>query len=402
MHDDVNGRPLRPARCGGHPAPDRSTLEAPATEAGAAHPTLAQVQIELAASLARACARPPRWPLPREASAPELCAFFLISAASVAWVDAAAAHPAVAAVDVSIEAMGAFAAIEASVATGRLQIVICGSGPGAVGPLWALPAARGQGASVLVLVPRTPAHLVDGTDIQEVSHRQPLHALGAGIYDDVIPMEDMAEMPRVALRLRRLFARPQGAVVQLSVPTNLLFRPCDVQLPDLRRVQISPPAPSARALRQVAAELRAPGGPPAFLLGSGAVPYRDRLRALVTRWGGVHFSTPAAAAILPGSIGVIGNAAHGDVPRRLAELGVRVVVVVGSRLGTGSGGGERDLLPPGCSVVVVDVDPAAINALALRDRRVLAVTSDIGCFLDGLDQLPEPAGELTAVGGAGS
>lgn len=375
---------------------------ATARAAAPAEPTLAEVQIDLAVALARVCAGPPRWPLPRDADTPDVCAFFLISAASVAWVDAAAAHPSVAPVDVSIEAMGAFAAIEASLATGRLQLVICGSGPGTVGPLWALPAARGQGARVLVLVPRTPAHLVDATDVQEVSHRQPLHAAGAGIYDDVVPMGDVAELPRIALRLRRLFARPQGAVVQLSVPTDLLLRPCPATLPDLRRLRIAPPAPSAHALMEVAAQLRAAGGPPAFLFGSGAVPYRERLGALVGRWGGVHFSTPAAAAILPGSLGVVGNAAHGDVPRRLAELGVRFVVVIGSRLGTASGGADRDLLPAGCSVALVDVDPAALNALALRDRRVLAITSDIGCFLDGLDQLPDPAVELAYAGGTRS
>ena len=366
--------------------------------------SLAQMQIDLAATLAELCARPPRLQVPGGAGDAGLCAFFLISAASVAWVDAAAAHPAIRAVDVSIEAMGAFAAIEASIATGRLQVVICGSGPGTLGPLWALPAARAQGAAVLVLVPRTPAQLVDAADIQEVSHRQPLHMTGsAGVYDDVIPLEDAAEMPRIALRLRRLFARPQGAVVQLSVPTNLLVQPCG-PLPDLRRVQITTPAPSAQTIHRIAADLRAPGGPPAFLFGSGSVAYRDRLGPLAKRWGAVHFATPAAAGLVPGSLGVVGNAAYGDVPDRLRALDVRCVVIIGSRLGTASGGGDRALLPPACRVVVVDVEPAALNAVAVRDHDVLAVTSEIGSFLDGLEQVPSdpPAAVLSTIGGTSS
>jgi thiamine pyrophosphate-dependent acetolactate synthase large subunit-like protein len=212
-----------------------------------------------------------------------------------------------------------------------------------------------------------------------------LHTVGAELYDDVLAMEDVDEIPRIALRLRHLFARRQGAVVQLSVPTNLLSRTCP-PLPDLGAVQIGQPAPSARILARVTRLLAGPGGPPAFLFGSGAVAYRDRLGALVKRWDAVHFSTPAAAAILPGSLGVVGNAAHGDVPRRLRELDVRCVVVLGSRLGTASGGGDDALLPPGCHIVHVDVDPAVVagNAMATRGHRVTFVLSDIGEFLGAL------------------
>src|SRR5919107_322894 len=222
-------------------------------------------------------------------------------------------------------------------------------------------------------------------DIQESSHYHLLHTVGAELYDDVLAMEDVDEMPRIALRLRHLFSRRQGAVVELSVPTNLLSRTCP-PLPDLGAIEIGQPAPSARTLARVTRLLSGPGGPPAFLFGSGAVAYRDRLGALVKRWDAVDFSTPAATAVLPGSLGVVGNAAHGDVPRRLRELDVRCVVVLGSRLGTASGGGDDALLPPGCHIVHVDVDPAVVagNAVATRGHRVTFVLSDIGEFLDAL------------------
>jgi thiamine pyrophosphate-dependent acetolactate synthase large subunit-like protein len=128
-------------------------------------------------------------------------------------------------------------------------------------------------------------------------------------------------MPRIALHLRHLFSRRQGAVVALSVPTHLLASACPL-LPDLGAVQIAQPAPSARTVADVLAQLAAPGGPPAVLIGSGAVAHRDKLHAFVRHWGAVHFTTPGANAILPGSLGVVGNAAHGDVPRRLRELDV--------------------------------------------------------------------------------
>jgi acetolactate synthase I/II/III large subunit len=347
--------------------------------------TLAERLIELVVDLADVCVRPPRWTGELDVLDQVTCAFFLISAANVAWVEAAAAHPRVQIADVSIEAMATFAAIEASIATGRPQLVISGSGPGTAGHLWAVPAARSQGAAVLVLVPRTPPSLVGSNDIQESSSYHPIHMAGATLYDEVLAMEDIAEMPRIAMRLRHLFTRRQGAVVQLSVPTNLFSRTCP-PLPDLRAVHIAQPAPSARTVAHVRELLSRPGAPPAFLFGSGAVAYRARLGALVERWGAVHFTTPAATAILPGSLGVIGNAAHGDVPRRLRELGVRCVVVLGSRLAVASGGGDGALLPPGCHVVHVDADPDVVagNAVATRGRRVTFVPCDIDEFLDAL------------------
>lgn len=348
-------------------------------------PTLARRQIEAFAAICELCARPPRWTGSVDVLAPTTCAFFLISGASAPWVEAAAAEPRVRAVDVSIEAMGTFAAIEASIATGRPQLVICGAGPGTLGHLWAVPGARAQGATVLLLVPRTAPQLTGAVDIQETSSYAPLHEAGSDLFDAVMTMDDVWQMPRILQRLHRLFERPQGAVVQLVVPANLLRRPCP-PIPDPTSADIALPAPGAEAMARVAKLLRAPGGPPAFLFGSGSVAFRHRLGPLVERWGAVHLSTPAAAGIVPGSLGTIGNAAGGHVPERLRDLDVRCVVVLGSRLGVASGGENADLLPPGCDIVHVDVDPDAVaaDAAATRDRRVTLIQADIGEFLDAL------------------
>jgi acetolactate synthase-1/2/3 large subunit len=351
---------------------------------------LAEAQLEVVAMIADLCAQPPRCP---GLSRSESCAFFLISAASVAWVEAAVAHPRIRAVDVAIEQMATFAAIEASIATGRLQVVICGSGPGTLGHLAAVPAARAQGAAVLMLVPRTPPHRAGAIDIQESSWDQPLHQVGGELFDDSIAMEEVGEMPRIARRLRHLFARPQGAVVRLSVPTSLLRRRC-ARVPDLGAIEITRSAPSASAIARVAELLsQRDGGPPAFLFGSGAVAFRDRLGPLVERWGAVHFTTPPATAVLPGSLGVVGNGAHGDVPARLRELDVRCVVVLGSRLGTASGGGDPKLLPPGCHVVHVDADSRVIagGAVATWNRPLTFIPSDIGEFVHAITSHPQGA-----------
>lgn len=352
-------------------------------------PSVAQVQMDVVAAVADLCARPPRCPGGRQQGT---CAFFLISAASVAWVEAAVAHPHIHAVDVSIEPMATFGAIEASIATGRLQVVVCGSGPGTLGHLTAIPAARAQGAAVLVLVPRTPPRLAGAIDIQESSWEQPLHRVGACLFDDSIDMEDVAEMPRIARRLRHLFARPQGAVVRLSVPTSLLRRPCPPP-PDLGAIRIALPAPARRDIDAVAELLSGPGGPPAFLFGSGSVAFRDLLGPVVERWGAVHFTTPAATAVLRGSLGVVGNGAHGDVPAQLRDRDVRCVVVLGSRLGTASGGGDPELLPRGCHVVHIDIDPRVIagNAVATWKRPLTFIPSDIGAFLEAITSYPQGA-----------
>lgn len=218
------------------------------------------------------CALTPRWLGDRAPGAPAPCAFFLISAASAGWVDAAAAYPRIHAVDVSIEALGVFAAIDASKATGRLQLVIAGSGPGTLGMLWVIPGAKAQGASLLVLTPRTAAQLAGAVDIQESSYRNPLHMAGAALFDEVIPTERRKEMSRIAMWLRHLFARPQGAVVLLSAPTDLLKSACP-PLPDIPAVEVALPAPSARTMARIADLLTWPGGPPAFVLSPGCEPY---------------------------------------------------------------------------------------------------------------------------------
>jgi thiamine pyrophosphate-dependent acetolactate synthase large subunit-like protein len=123
------------------------------------------------------------------------------------------------------------------------------------------------------------------------------------------------------------------------------------------------------------------------------VAYRDLLGLAVARWGAVHFTTPAATAVLRGSLGVVGNGAHGDVPARLRELDVRCVVVLGSRLGTASGGGDPDLLPRGCHVVHIDIDPRVVagNAVATWNRPLTFIPSDIGAFLEAITAYPQGA-----------
>ena len=373
------------------------TAPAPVCQPARPRGTLAYRQLDLVATIADNSMLPARWAGKIDAAAPACGAFFLISAASVLWVEAAVAHPRIVPVDVSIEAMGAFAAIEASIATGRPQIVICGSGPGTLGPLWALPAARAQGASLLVLAPRTPPHLVGRTDIQASSYFEPLHTAGAELYDATFPLTDVKEMPRISVALRHLFARPQGAVVQLCVPTHLLGKRCP-KLPDPALIDVTLPAPSRRALERLAVWLDRPGGPPAFVLGGGSVACRDALAPILARLGAVHVTTPAAVGMLPGSLGVIGNASQPETAERLRAGDPRCIVVMGTRLGTASGGGDEALLPAGCPVVHVDIAPyAAIgSAAATRGREILSIPADIGEFIAALDALvPETEPALT-------
>jgi thiamine pyrophosphate-dependent acetolactate synthase large subunit-like protein len=218
------------------------------------------------------------------------------------------------------------------------------------------------------------------------------HTVGSELYDAMFPLSDVREMPRVAIALRHLFARPQGAVVQISVPADLLDRRCPTLL-DPASLTIAPAAPGAAALAQIAEWLQQPGGPPAFVFGSGAVAYGEKLGELVARMGAVHITTPAALGLLPDSLGLIGTAAEADVAARLRAVGPRCVFVVGTRLGTASGGGDVALLPKGCPVVHVDAAPyeAVGGAPAVRDHPLLSVTSEIGEFIGALDALlPSP------------
>ena len=101
---------------------------------------------------------------------------------------------------------------------------------------------------------------------------------------------------------------------------------------------------------------------------------RGALGAVLERWHAVHFTTPAATTLAPGLLGVIGNAAYGDVPGQLRELDVCCVVVLGSRLGTASGGANPDLFPEHCHIVQFEIDPdVAAASASLHMERAGAV-----------------------------
>ncbi|HEX4363581.1 MAG TPA: thiamine pyrophosphate-binding protein [Solirubrobacteraceae bacterium] len=366
----------------------RDSLATAEHQSSRKRPTLAERQIDLIPALGDASPRAARWSGEIPHDAPACCAFGLISAASVHWFEAAVAHPRVRVVDVSLEAMGAFAAIEASIATGRPQIVICGSGPGTLGVQWAIPAARGQGASLLVLTPRTPPELAGTTQIQESSFFSLPPTVGAELFDANFILTSVLEMPRIAVALRHLFARPQGGVAQLSVPTNLLDRRCP-KLLDPSALEIAPPAPGTRALARIAEWLALPGGPPAFILGGGCTGHGRELGNVIKRLGAVHLTTPGALGLLPNSLGLIGTSADADVAALLHVARPRCAFVIGTRLGTASGGNDAALLPKDCPIVHVDAEPSGSvgNAPATRTHRLLSVQSDVGEFVAALNAL---------------
>lgn len=285
------------------------------------------------------------------------------------------------------ESGAAFAAVEASLASGRPTVVFATTGPGITNALTGLFVARREGAQVIFVSGTTPATRRDRHVLQESG---PQSLLG-GMYSSgplfhyavVIDHENQLEV--AVNRLARGLRKPNGFVAHVAVPT------------DLQATELSqrPQAPSAEALRperivdhydvKRCAELLREG-PSMLWVGYGARNCTSLVRQLAERLQAPVMSTPRGKGILPEehrlSVGVTGLGGHEGPGHAVDRHRPLHTLVLGTRLGELSSGWARELLPER-SLIHVDIDPE-VPGLAYPDVPTFGIQAELETFLTAL------------------
>lgn len=284
------------------------------------------------------------------------------------------------------EGSAAFAAIEASLATGRPTVVVATTGPGLTNLYTGMVAARAEGAKVLFVSGCTPAGQRGRGAFQETggaaSPLMPLFGSGP-LFHHATLLEAPEELDVFLSRLGTGFARPTGFVAHVGLPLAVqtaervvLPRPCVTSLPS--------PVSDDASVEQVLALLA--GEPFVIWAGFGARHAAAEVRKLAELTGARVMVTPRGKGVMPEKhplyLGVTGLGGHGDAEAYVRKARPARALVLGSRLGEMASFWSRDLVPEQ-GLIHVDLDAGAFGA-AYPDVPTLGVQSEVGAFLRAL------------------
>lgn len=299
------------------------------------------------------------------------------------------------------EAGAAFAATEASLASGRPCAVFCTTGPGFTNALTGLFAGRLEGASIILISAATPASLRGRGAFQETGP----HNMPAGLYNPgglfhlAATIEDAAQMDEVMVRLRRGLLRPGGFLAHLSVPTHNQTRPVP-RLPastsSRSYVSAGLDAVAAVDVDRCVEELLSHRT--ALWVGFGARGASNGLLKLAERLQLPVMSTPRGKGVFPEQhplyAGVTGFAGHDSVSKMLKEHDPESIIVLGSRLGEFSSMWDEQFVRPR-GFIHVDLDVDAIG-VAYPRARTYGVRADVDAFVRAvLAKLPPAPSRVT-------
>ena len=293
------------------------------------------------------------------------------------------------------ESGAAFAATEASLATGRPVLLFTTTGPGLTNAVTGLLAARDEGATLIVVSACTSAPMRGRFAIQESGPE----TLPRGLYESgpmfhfAHRLDDEREWPEVARQLARGIGRQCGFVAHVAVPTAVQSARVDARraplaagatesrgsVPGTRASSVVMPSPETvdSCLRALADE------PFAVWVGFGARAASNEILALLERSGAAVFCTPRGKGIVPEThprfVGVTGIGGHESVPAWVAMHAPARILVLGSRLGEPSSLLDPNLVPRR-GFVHVDVD-ADVPGRAFPEATTLPVVADAAAFL---------------------
>jgi len=284
------------------------------------------------------------------------------------------------------EAGAAFAATEASLASGRPCAVFCTTGPGFTNALTGLFAGRLEGASIILISAATPASLRGRGAFQETGpHNMPagLYSPGA-LFHLAATIEDAAQMDEVMVRLRRGLLRPGGFVAHLSVPTQNQTRPV-ARLPtsDSARSYVSSGTEAVAAVDVDRCVDELLSHRTALWVGFGARGASNALLKLAERLELPVMCTPRGKGVFPEQhplyVGVTGFAGHDSVHRMLKDHDPESIIVLGSRLGEFSSMWDEQFVRPR-GFIHVDLDSDAIG-VAYPRAKTYGIRADIDAFV---------------------
>lgn len=304
------------------------------------------------------------------------------------------------------EAGAAFAAIEASLASGKPVAVFATTGPGLTNCLTGMAAARWEGAKVIFVTGATSAAQRGRWAFQETSaYTLPV----AGVFTPgplchfAACIENPAELEVVASRLAAGCQRSGGFVAHVAMPLAIQTAPT-AAVP-ARRVSSLPPRPDTHEVERIAQQLAS--GSFVVWAGFGARGAARQLREFAELSGAPVMCSPRGKGIFPEShpqyLGVTGLGGHPGVLDYLRRVRPARIVVLGTRLGEFTSFWDDELEPP-AGFIHVDVDADVFGA-AYPNAPTVGVQSDVGDFLQALVEcwpddsrrppghLREPAGE---------
>jgi acetolactate synthase-1/2/3 large subunit len=293
------------------------------------------------------------------------------------------------------EGGAAFAAIESSLASGKLTVVLATTGPGLTNLYTGMVAARSEGAKVLFVSGGTPAAQRGRMAFQETraysSTVSSLFSQGP-LFHYAAMVEDVCELEVVAARLRSGSAQPGGFVAHLGLP--LTTQTAKLRDVEPSRLSSGPPPTCDRAqLKECAALLSRE--PFVIWAGFGARNAAPAIRELASRTGAHVMCTPRGKGIMPETdplyLGVTGLGGHTNVERYLQQARPARALVLGSRLGEMSSFWSSGLVPER-GLIHVDLDHEVFGA-AFPGVATHGVQSEIGAFVEALlEAWPEQAG----------
>lgn len=284
------------------------------------------------------------------------------------------------------EAGAAFAAVESSLASGKLTVVLATTGPGLTNLYTGMVAARSEGAKVLFVSGGTSAAQRGRMAFQETSaYASAVSSLFSPgpLFHYAAMIEDPAELEVVASRLGSGSTRPGGFVAHLGLPLATQT----ARLPEVgrSRVDVGPPASCDPALIKRCAELLS-SEPFVIWAGFGARHAASSVRELAARTGSPVMCTPRGKGIMsetdPLYLGVTGLGGHVAVESYLQRQRPARALVLGSRLGEMSSFWSSSLIPER-GLVHVDLEHEVFGA-AFPHVETLGVPAEIGAFLEAL------------------
>ncbi len=283
------------------------------------------------------------------------------------------------------EGGAAFAAIEASLATGRLTVVVATTGPGLSNLLTGMLAARYEGAKVLFVSGCTAAAQRGRGAFQETSGSgpyAPFFATGSLFHHAQI-VEHPAELGPLASRLASGVARPNGFVAHVGLPLAVqTARAQSLPRPGLTR--LAAPAPDRGSVAHAAELLKS--APFVIWAGFGARHAAPWVLDLAEASGARVMCSPRGKGVVPEDhplfLGVAGLGGHPQVEDYLRERKPARALVLGSRLSEMTSFWSQDLLPPE-GLVHVDLDESVFGA-AYPNATTLGVQAEIGSFIQEL------------------
>jgi acetolactate synthase-1/2/3 large subunit len=284
------------------------------------------------------------------------------------------------------ETGAALAAMEASLATGKLTVVFVTTGPGLTNSHTGMLMARTEGAKVLFVTGCTSAAQRGRGAFQETggvaSALAPLFTNGA-LFHHAALIEDPSELDAFIARLASGIARPNGFIAHLGLPLAVqTARRSERTMPQLRSAP--PPVCDAATVWRSAALLASE--PFVIWAGFGARHAGPAVRVLAELTGARVMATPRAKGVVPENhpqyLGVTGHGGHAMVEETMKRDRPARALVLGSRLGEMVSFWSPHLVPRE-GLVHVDLDPDVFGA-AYPNVPTFGVQAEIGAFVEAL------------------